>query len=161
MHDEQRWQCNPASSAGRAPKSLIFALQVVSILAYPWPLVHQVLLDLQPTLIVTQSLCAVCSIDLVVVERLVARWPGPKPTIVSLNPQSLQDVIGDVLRVGEAAGTLAHAQAAVSALQTKLQAITAQAAELGPAKLQKASDRTAMHSLLLQPFICMSTTLHA
>lgn len=52
---------------------------------------EDVLLGLKPTLIVTQSLCSVCSIDLVVVERVVARSKlEPKPVIINLNPQSLQ-----------------------------------------------------------------------
>lgn len=58
---------------------------------------------LQPDLILTQDLCQVCSLDLETV-RAVAAEMKPSPRVLSLNPMGLEDVIDDVLRVGEAVG---------------------------------------------------------
>jgi iron complex transport system substrate-binding protein len=59
------------------------------------------LAKLKPDLIITQDLCGVCSIDLGTV-RAVAGGLSPVPKILSLNPQTLEDVLDDVLRVGDA-----------------------------------------------------------
>ncbi|HRJ49854.1 MAG: ABC transporter substrate-binding protein [Phycisphaeraceae bacterium] len=64
--------------------------------------------SLRPDVILTQDLCAVCSIDLAAVQGMVARWERP-PRIVSLNPTSIEDVLDDVLKVGRAAGLAAEA----------------------------------------------------
>lgn len=54
--------------------------------------------ELQPDVIVTQSLCEVCSIDLCAVEKVAATMTPP-PRIVSLNPKNLDEVLDDLLRV--------------------------------------------------------------
>lgn len=59
--------------------------------------------SLRPDLILTQDLCTVCSIDLPTVQRLARTLPGP-PGVVSLNPSTIEDVLDDLLRVGEALG---------------------------------------------------------
>jgi hypothetical protein len=50
--------------------------------------------SLAPDVLVTQSLCHVCAVDLRLVERLAAQL-GSRPRVVSLNPSSLEDVISD------------------------------------------------------------------
>ena len=71
---------------------------------------------LRPDVILTQSLCEVCSIDLKSVERLVESLPH-KPQIISLNPMSVFDVFDDILRVGEAVDRHALAEAAMVKLR--------------------------------------------
>lgn len=61
----------------------------------------ELLARLKPDLIITQDLCGVCSIDLGTV-RAIAAGLSPVPKILSLNPQTLEDVLDDVLRVGDA-----------------------------------------------------------
>ena len=61
------------------------------------------LISLQPDVILTQDICAVCAIDLQTVERLAARM-SPRPRVVSLNPLGLDDVLDNLLQVGEAVG---------------------------------------------------------
>lgn len=73
---------------------------------------------LRPDVILTQDLCEVCSIDLGTVER-VARKMDPVPRIVSLNPQTLDAVLDDHLRVGRAVGLEAEASACVTALHAR------------------------------------------
>jgi ABC-type Fe3+-hydroxamate transport system substrate-binding protein len=68
--------------------------------------------ELKPDVILTQDLCDVCSIDLNTV-RGVAADLDPTPEIVSLDPASVEDVLDDVLRVGEAIGRAEHAHRAM------------------------------------------------
>jgi iron complex transport system substrate-binding protein len=73
---------------------------------------------LKPDLILTQDLCEVCSIDLKAVEQ-VARTLDPVPQILSLNPQTLDAVFDDHLRIGKAVGMEAQASAAVTHLHSR------------------------------------------
>ncbi len=75
--------------------------------------------QLRPDVIITQSLCEVCSIDLRAVERAVSGLT-PKPTIVSLNPTTLDAVLDDHLRVGAAVGLEREAGEAVIRLRSRL-----------------------------------------
>lgn len=61
------------------------------------------LAELRPDLILTQSLCEVCSIDLRTVER-VARAMRPSPSILSLSATTFEGVLDDILRIGAAVG---------------------------------------------------------
>lgn len=74
------------------------------------------LATLAPDLVITQDLCRVCSIDLACVERAVP--PGTR--VLSLNPSTIEDILDDHLRVGDAAGLTAQAEAAVHALRSRL-----------------------------------------
>jgi ABC-type Fe3+-hydroxamate transport system substrate-binding protein len=76
------------------------------------------LAELAPDVILTQSLCDVCSIDLRTVERVAAGLPR-RPLIVNLDPKSVFDVFDDLLRVGEAAGCGEAAERAMVALRAR------------------------------------------
>jgi iron complex transport system substrate-binding protein len=60
--------------------------------------------ELSPDVILTQSQCEVCAASLEDVEAAVCGWLGALPQIVSLAPATLADVIGDVQRVADALG---------------------------------------------------------
>lgn len=62
-----------------------------------------VLADLEPDLIVTQAVCAVCAVSYDDVRAIAAKLPG-KPEVLSLDPESLGDMLDDAVRLGEAAG---------------------------------------------------------
>jgi len=79
---------------------------------------EQQLRDLKPDVILTQDLCAVCSIDLNTVRR-IATSMDPPPRIVSLNPQSMEDVFDDLLRVGDAVRVYSQAQAVMVDLRAQ------------------------------------------
>lgn len=79
------------------------------------------LASLRPDVILTQELCRVCSIDLATVQRLAASL-SPQPVIVSLNPTTLEGVLDDVLRIGEAVGLATEAQATLTQLRERLYA---------------------------------------
>ncbi|MBI1190725.1 MAG: ABC transporter substrate-binding protein [Tepidisphaera sp.] len=74
---------------------------------------------LRPDIIITQSLCEVCSIDLQTVQRLAASLPG-LPEVLDLNPHTVEDILDDVLRIGETIGRQARARAEVVALRERL-----------------------------------------
>lgn len=57
--------------------------------------------SLRPDVIITQDLCAVCSIDLAAVRRVAAQLDS-HPTIVSLNPETIEGVFDDLLTIGAA-----------------------------------------------------------
>src|ERR1700727_1784482 len=59
-----------------------------------------VLEQLQPTHIITQAQCEVCAVSLRDVEEAACELIASRPRIVSLEPNSLQDIFNDVYRVG-------------------------------------------------------------
>ncbi|MEP7289279.1 MAG: cobalamin-binding protein [Chloroflexota bacterium] len=67
--------------------------------------VHTDLLkQLQPEVIVTQSQCEVCAVSLADVERAACDWLDTSAQIVSLEPNALADVFRDIQRVAQALG---------------------------------------------------------
>jgi len=63
---------------------------------------EQRLRDLRPDLIVTQALCAVCAVSYDDVVA-VARRLEPEPKVISLDPHTLGEVLGDVRTLAQAA----------------------------------------------------------
>jgi iron complex transport system substrate-binding protein len=59
--------------------------------------------DLKPDLIVTQALCSVCAVSVDDVRALAAEM-DPVPQIVSLDPHTLGEVLGDVRTLAQATG---------------------------------------------------------
>jgi iron complex transport system substrate-binding protein len=75
-----------------------------------------------PDVILTQGLCDVCAIDyneVVTASETLAH----KPTIVSLTPNCLTDVLSDVARVGEATGQVPRAERLVRELEQRIFAV--------------------------------------
>jgi iron complex transport system substrate-binding protein len=67
--------------------------------------------ELAPDLIVTQAQCDVCAVRYQdVIDFVSAESALAATRVVALNPLSLNDILADVLRVGEAAGALPAAQ---------------------------------------------------
>ena len=60
--------------------------------------------DLKPDLIVTQALCSVCAVSVDDVRAIAAEM-DPVPEIVSLDPHTLGEVLGDVRTLAQATGT--------------------------------------------------------
>ena len=81
-----------------------------------------------PDVILTQALCDVCALDYNDVVKAAQCLPC-KPTIVSLIPHCLADVLDDILRVGEAAQRKKEAEALVLELQRRMEAVRQQAAQ--------------------------------
>src|SRR5687767_4081376 len=56
------------------------------------------LAELRPDLIVTQALCAVCAVSFDDVRAVAERLPS-RPRVVSLDPENLEDVLTDLIRL--------------------------------------------------------------
>jgi iron complex transport system substrate-binding protein len=59
--------------------------------------------ELEPDLIVTQALCAVCAVSYDDVRAVAARLPG-EPDVISLDPGTLDEVLDDLVLLATAAG---------------------------------------------------------
>ena len=76
--------------------------------------------ELQPTLILTQAQCEVCAVSLADVEAALASRVGSHPRVVSLSPNSLNDVFDDIRRVAITLGVDARGEVLVSDLTDRL-----------------------------------------
>ncbi|KAG0093919.1 hypothetical protein BGZ92_000034 [Podila epicladia] len=95
------------------------------------------LIALKPTVIVTQDLCKVCSIDLVSVQRLAAKM-DPTPKIVTLNPTSVGEVMESISTIGDAIGHNSEAAAVRAELEARIERCrrTVEEIKTGAAKYQ-------------------------
>jgi iron complex transport system substrate-binding protein len=93
--------------------------------------VHTDVLDqLEPTVIITQTQCEVCAVSLKDVEQAVCDLVSSRPAIVSLEPMRLADVWSDIRRVAEALGAEDRAEALIRSLRVRLDRLAAQTAAL-------------------------------
>ena len=76
--------------------------------------------ELRPTHIITQSQCEVCAVSLKDVEQAVCELTSSKPRIVSLEPNALDDVWADIMRVGAALDASDRAEQLVDELKSKM-----------------------------------------
>src|SRR5712691_1251426 len=74
---------------------------------------------LHPDLILTQELCEVCAVSYPIVER-AARRLGSSPQLVSLEPESLEDVFQNILFVGRLVGRDDTAQEVCDSLRRRV-----------------------------------------
>ncbi|WP_327011201.1 ABC transporter substrate-binding protein [Dactylosporangium sp. NBC_01737] len=74
---------------------------------------------LDPHLILTQDLCRVCALPSGHVEDALAHL-GCRADVLSLDPHSLDDVLGTILQVGESAGVPERARRLVAGLRARL-----------------------------------------
>ena len=87
--------------------------------------------ELQPGVIVTQTQCEVCAASPKDIEDAVASWTGTAPNIVSLEPNALADVWTDIQNVAVALGAPERGRALTGDLQARMASIEAQASEAG------------------------------
>jgi iron complex transport system substrate-binding protein len=79
------------------------------------------LATLEPDLILTQELCRVCAVSYPVVQEAArALGGGNEPLVVSLEPESLDDVLETIRIVGSLAGTEERAERLVAGLGSRL-----------------------------------------
>lgn len=74
--------------------------------------------ELNPDLIITQDVCAVCAVDHAAVERVASDLPG-KPAVLSLKPETVEGVLDDILSIGGAVGMEREAMHAVVNLRER------------------------------------------
>jgi iron complex transport system substrate-binding protein len=82
------------------------------------------LAELEPDLIVTQELCEVCAVSYRQVERAVRELPGEVP-ILSLEPESLDDIMETALVLGRATLHEDGAERLVADMRRRIAAVAA------------------------------------
>lgn len=81
------------------------------------------LASLKPDLILTGDAGSVCSVDAEAVGEAageIGRRTGREPEVLSLNPKTIEDILDDVLRVGQALGRETEAERVLMAMRTAL-----------------------------------------
>jgi len=76
----------------------------------------------QPELILSQDLCHVCAVTPDQLHDAVCSMPRP-PTVLTLNPRTVHDVIDDVVRIGDAANRSAEGLRLAAHLRDRLTAV--------------------------------------
>jgi iron complex transport system substrate-binding protein len=79
---------------------------------------------LEPDLIVTQALCAVCAVSYDDVCSIAGALPGD-PSVLSLDPETLDEVLGDLVRLGAECGVPERGDSLRRDLQRRLDAVRA------------------------------------
>jgi iron complex transport system substrate-binding protein len=83
---------------------------------------ERLLKELNPDLIITQELCDVCAVSYKTVEK-AARMYVADAHVVSLEPNTIEDIFENIKTVGELTGTSARAAEVVANLQDRLEAV--------------------------------------
>ncbi|MEW6544398.1 MAG: cobalamin-binding protein [Nitrospirota bacterium] len=82
----------------------------------------------KPELVITQNLCHVCAVTPDQLQQAIAALPAP-PSLLTLNPTRLDDVLADIERIGSATGKLSEAKAWTAALRKRLDDLRAPVAD--------------------------------
>jgi iron complex transport system substrate-binding protein len=82
---------------------------------------------LDADLVVTQDLCAVCAVDVSVVDDALAHL-GCTAQVLTIDPHTLDEVLGSIDALGRATGRVAEAEALVAAQRERLDAVAARVA---------------------------------
>src|SRR5438067_6362740 len=83
---------------------------------------------LHPDLIMTQELCEVCAVSYPIVER-AARRLGSSPQLVSLEPESLEDVFANIRFIGRLVGRADTAEQVCDSLRQRIAAVEQRVAD--------------------------------
>ncbi len=82
----------------------------------------ELLRELQPDLIVTQELCAVCAVSYDDVCKLVADLQ-PRPHVISLDPKTFGETIGDIRTISDATGAKEAAFVLLASIAKRVEAV--------------------------------------
>ena len=77
---------------------------------------------LDADLVVTQDLCAVCAVDVSVVDDALAHL-GCTADVLTIDPHTLDEVLASVLTIGRATGAVAAGEALVRDLRARIDAV--------------------------------------
>lgn len=87
------------------------------------------LAGLDADLVVTQDLCAVCAVDVSVVDDALAHL-GCTAEVLTIDPHTLTEVLDSILTLGRATGHLPEAHDLVASLTDRLEAVRSRVAGL-------------------------------
>ena len=91
---------------------------------------EETLRTLAPDFIVTQTQCEVCAVSERDVEQAVRDWLDGQGEIISLNPNRLEDVWTDIIRVATALGNRRNGEDVAEALRERMSEIHARTVQL-------------------------------
>ena len=91
-----------------------------------------------PDLVITQDLCYFCEIDADTVQRAVEPIPAP-PTVLNLNPRTLDEILDSFLKVGDACAVPDRASQLVTGLKERIHVVAS--------KVDQAAFRPAVFSI--------------
>ena len=111
---------NSAEIDARVKSQVANALTVYNVF-------EEVLDQLQPTHVITQTQCRVCAVSLEDVERALAGSVRSRPRLVSLEPNSLKDIFTDIGRVASACEHPERGEQLIGKLKSRLEAIACRA----------------------------------
>jgi iron complex transport system substrate-binding protein len=80
------------------------------------------LASLDPTLVVTQDLCAVCAVDVTAVDDALAHL-GCRAEVLTIDPHTLEEVLDSVLLLGKVTGRDEAASELVGTLRLRMAAV--------------------------------------
>ena len=83
---------------------------------------RETLAAVDPDVVISQGICEVCAVDTVVVEDAIAAL-GLDCDLLTTDPHSVEDVLGDIRRIGAALGREARAGELVAELQGRIEAV--------------------------------------
>jgi iron complex transport system substrate-binding protein len=81
---------------------------------------RQVLANLEPTVIITQTQCDVCAVDLKEVEKTLCETLPTNPQLVACEPHALKDIWSDIRIIGEAIDAKPQAESLIESLVSRL-----------------------------------------
>jgi iron complex transport system substrate-binding protein len=81
---------------------------------------NQMLEELKPDLLITQMQCEVCAVSEKDVNDALCSWIGYRPQVVSLNPNSLEDIWQDIQKIATAVQQPKLGQNLIASLQNRL-----------------------------------------
>src|SRR5919107_3294401 len=85
------------------------------------------LAGLDADLVVTQDLCAVCAVDVSVVDDALAHL-GCSAEVLTIDPHNISDVLASVATLGKATGREERADGLVASQRSRLEAVRARVA---------------------------------
>ncbi len=86
--------------------------------------------QVQPDVIITQTQCEVCAVSLKDVERATCDWLGSGAQIVALEPNGLDDVFADIERVADALDVIGRGKEVVAQLRQRMADIAGRTRDL-------------------------------
>jgi iron complex transport system substrate-binding protein len=92
---------------------------------------EDVLEQLRPTHIVTQTQCKVCAVSLDDVERALSARFSARPQVVALEPTSLDEIRADILRLARACGIEERGRDLVHSIDFRMSGIGAEGRAIG------------------------------
>jgi iron complex transport system substrate-binding protein len=85
--------------------------------------------SLDPDLVVTQDLCAVCAVDITEVDKALEHL-GCRAEVITLDPMTLDEVLTSIETVGRATNVLTQASSLVHSLRGRLERVSTAVAGL-------------------------------